>query len=612
METISLSWHRNFTFPDFLNVNKTILILFALVFLHVTSFADEVRFTLMVSSQKISLQDYLQVQFTIENSKKVSQFVPPPFKNFNVMEGPDQASGWSLQDGVLKEYISFSYLLKAIRPGRILIPSATVKIDGKTYRSNNAWVDVINAVYPGQTEDRSVMNEFIMKKGESLQKKISNNIFVKLDVNKKTCFEGEPLVATYKLYTRLKSESKVTKRPSFNGFSVYDMVDPEREESGREIYNGKEYNVYLLRKVQLYPLQSGSFELDAVEVENNLTFVKEESMGSDYGLSGLLQSLADHNGNQDGIIRETVTLTSNPVKVEVKPLPQNAAPMFNGAVGQFHINTRIAGGKIHKNDVVDVQVEISGKGNFPVLAPPSVQWPDSLEAYESTVKEQFNKFVSPISGAKIFTYPLSVRREGDIVIPPVSLYYFDPETGKYGIASSDSVKFHVDPALAATAVKTTLPLKTEATGDIWKWIISGIGLLTVFGGLYLILRQNHNVNVVPDKSPLRQVATAADQQLQPETKEEDLLRQIKMAFEQGDYHLFYKQVNNVINEWMQKKYGANASGNWENTLQMAGVDSELIRQIAALKKDAAMAIYTPFIMDRKMIEDLESLQKIIA
>lgn len=417
----------------------------------------------MVSSQKISLQDYLQVQFTIENSKKVSQFVPPQFKNFYIVEGPDQASGWSLQNGVLKEYITFSYLLKAVRTGHMLISSATVKINGRNYRSNSAWVDVIKAILPGQSEDRSVMNEFILKKGDNLQKKINDNIFVRLDVNKKSCFEGEPIVATYKLYTRLKSSSKVTKRPSFNGFSVYDMADPEREESSREIYNGKEYNVYLLRKVQLYPLQSGNFELDPMEVENNLTFVKEESLGSDYGLSGLLQSLADKGGDHEGIIRETSTLASNPVAVVVKPLPLDAAPLFNGAVGQFHVVTRIVTGTVRKNDVVDFQVQISGKGNFPVLGPPPIQWPDSIEAFESTVNEQFNKFVSPIAGAKIFTYPLSIRREGDVVIPPVSLYYFDPQTGKYGIAISDPVQFHVSPAPAVrSAVMTTLPPKIKA------------------------------------------------------------------------------------------------------------------------------------------------------
>ena len=590
-------------------VFKHLFILITGLFFHCFAHADEVKFTLMVSSSQITLQDYLQVQFTIENSKKVTQFIPPSFRNFNVMEGPEQASGWSLQNGVLKEYITFSYLLKPVRAGHILIPSATVKVDGKSYRSNTAWVDVSTSVISGQTEDKALMNDFIIRKGENIAKKISNNIFVRLDVNKTSCFEGEPLVATYKLYTRLKSESKVTKRPSFNGFSVYDMVDPEREEAGREIYNGREYNVYLLRKVQLYPLQSGKFELDPVEVENSLTFVSEEAMGDDYGLTGILRSLSDDKRVSNGVIRETVTLTNNPVTVDVKPLPENKTGEFSGAIGEFSLHTSVRGGVIRKNDVVDVQVEVSGKGNFPMLPPPLIQWPDSTEAFESSMKEQFNKFVSPISGSKIFSYPLTVKKEGEIIIPAVSLSYFNPATGKYGTARSDSLKIHVDPARPIASILVQEPAE-EASGNTWKWVLSAIGLLTVFGGLFLILRGNDKPDIkITEKVPdtIEKINAAEVETL----VEEDPAEKIKNAFEQGDYHQFYRQLNIVIDNWMKKKYNADTTGNWQETLRQNGVDEDIINQLEGLKRDAAMANYTPFIMDRKMIEDLDSLQKII-
>ncbi len=452
------------------------------------------------------------------------------------------------------------------------------------------------------------MNEFIMKKGESLEKKISNNIFVRLDVSKYSCFEGEPLVATYKLYTRLKSESRVTRRPSFNGFSVYDMADPEREEAGREMYNGKEYNVYLLRKVQLYPLQSGRLELDPVEVENNLTFVKEESMADDYGLSGILRSLADNNSVHEGLVRETVTLSSNPVTIEVKPLPENRETSFNGAVGEFKLHSKIPAGVIRKDDVVNIEVEVSGKGNFPVLAPPEIQWPDSIEAFEFSVKEKFNKFVSPITGSKIFTYPISIRKEGDIMIPAVTLYYFNPETGKYSTARSDSVRIHVDPAKPVALTVMEKPVSAPQ-GNAWKWVISIIGLLTVFGGLYLILKQNEKAeSVASEKVALPDLPGDA---VPPVIAEDDPVLKIRSAFEQGDYHQFYRLLDKVIDDWMKKKFNADVTGNWQENLRQNGVDESMIEQINLLKNDAAMAIYTPFIMDRKMIEDLDSLQKII-
>lgn len=48
-----------------------------------------------------------------------------------------------------------------------------------------------------------------------------------LETSKQTCYIGEPLVATYNLYTRLKSNSRLDKSPSFNGFSVIDLQQPD-------------------------------------------------------------------------------------------------------------------------------------------------------------------------------------------------------------------------------------------------------------------------------------------------------------------------------------------------------------------------------------------------
>src|SRR3569833_2108854 len=82
-----------------------------------------------------------------------------------------------------------------------------------------------NAMGPPTDVDRDI----VLKPGENPKEKIRKNLFLKVQVDKTTCYVGEPIVATYKLYSRLSSESKVTKRPSLNGFSVYDMVDPSSD-----------------------------------------------------------------------------------------------------------------------------------------------------------------------------------------------------------------------------------------------------------------------------------------------------------------------------------------------------------------------------------------------
>ena len=583
-------------------MRKIFIILVFLPLLFSSVRADDIRFTLQVSASRVSMQDFVQVQYLIENSRKVSQFIPPDFKNFEVVEGPDQASGWNMENGALKEYVMFSFLLKPEREGRLMIPQASARIDGKLYRSNIAWVDVGSSVIPGLNETQDFASELVLRKGETLADKVRNNIFVKLDVDKKTCFEGEPVVAVYKLYTRLRSESKVTRRPSFNGFSVYDMVNPESEEPLRERFQGRDYNVYLLRKVQLYPLQSGRIELDAAEVENTLTFVKGEDLQSGVALTRILKNLAEGTPD-DAVIREKIVLASSPAYVDVKPLPAERDALFNGAVGNFEVRTFLSNPRVHKNDLLNLVVKISGRGNFPMLTAPAVHWPDSTEPYETTVQEYFSKFTSPISGAKVFNMPFTVQKEGELVIPAVDLHYFNPVTGKYEKASSEPLKLLVEPAVKPVSGESKA-VREPDPGEAWKWIITLLALAIVGGSIYILMRRTYLRSA---KTPPTVILPAVEI---PE-KNADPMDGIRTAFEKGDSRNFYRELSVIMDDCMRKKYSVDFSGNWEKDLAAKGVKEEMIESIRSLKEDAALAMYTPFVMESKMVEDLARIEKMI-
>lgn len=573
-----------------------------LLFTAFSSFAEEVRFTVAVSSKRISIQDFLQVEYLIENSRKVSQFIPPDLSSFEVVEGPEQAAGWNMENGILKEYVSFSYLLKPKKEGRFLIPQATARIDGKVYRTRSMMVEVAASAIPGISEDMNFAEELVMRKGQSLDDKVRNNIFLKLDVNKPTCFEGEPVIATYKLYTRLRSESKVVRRPSFNGFSVYDMVNPESEAPYREQLNGREYNVYILRKVQLYPLQSGKIDLDPIEVENTLTFVKSEELKSGLSLGRILKNLAE--GNEDeAVLREKLNLSTEPASVQVKPLPTPATAGFEGAVGNFEVKAMVSSNVVNRNDVVNLVIRVSGKGNFPMFGTPVVKWPDSTEVFESSVQEQFSKFVSPIAGSKIYNIPFTVQQVGDILIPPVDLHYFDPQKGSYALAQSEPIALRVEPTAARSpARKINIPAVQPDSLGGWMWLLYITGFIVVAGSVYLLMKRTGKP--APPRTARQEISGA-------HLKESDPLEHIREAFEKGDSRQFYHQLGFVINDCLRKKYKVEDPGNWESALVKTGVDPETISIIRGLKQDAAMARYTPFVMESKMVDDLARIEKMI-
>lgn len=275
--------------------------------------ADDVKISLSVSATRISMQDFLQVQYLIENTTRVSSFIPPKFKQFQIVEGPNQTTGYNMVNGNLKEYVSFSYLLRPGKAGKWVIPAAIARVEGKNYTSNAVEVVVSKGAVAAPSEESMVAaEELILKPGEQAVNKIRNNLFVRLDVDRTAVMVGEPIVATYKLYTRLRSESRVTERPSFNGFSVYDMVNPDQMEATKEQFQGREYNVYLLRKVQLYPLQAGTFELESLEVTNDIRFISASALDGGYVPSELLRELALGLNNSSGIVAESVALKNPP------------------------------------------------------------------------------------------------------------------------------------------------------------------------------------------------------------------------------------------------------------------------------------------------------------
>jgi len=452
-----------------LHLRSALFTVIALVPAFVVS--GQVKFTTVVNSQDVGERDFVQVQFIVENAQQIEQFDPPAdFPGFRIVEGPIQSSGMSVINGNMSQYKGLSFVLQPTRTGKFTIAGAGAFVNGKQMRSNNISV-VVHAGgsgaapsnpgpfngFPGtqpfgpdpfgpsvpEVTDR----EDILRPGENVKEKIRKNLFVKVQVDRSSCYVGEPIVATYKLYSRLNAESRVTKRPSLNGFSVYDMVDPSTDAVSVEKLNGKAFTVHTIRKTQLIPLQAGNIDLDPVEVENTVHFVKGGGRSEAHRSGNRLQDLLDQlsgEGNIGPVVDENVTLNTKPYTITVKPLPEENKPAtFNGAVGNFSIEAWLLNKSVAAQDEATLHVVVKGKGNLPVITAPVVDWPKGIDAFDPSAKEDVNKTVVPMSGSKSFEYMFTARASGHYTIPPINISWFDPLSQSYKSASSDSLGLQV-------------------------------------------------------------------------------------------------------------------------------------------------------------------------
>jgi len=629
------------------NIRLTLLILVT-VFTGI-GVSGQVKFTTVVNSKAIGRGDYLQIEFYVENARQIDQMTPPEFPGFQIVQGPIQSSGMSIVNGNMSQYKSLSFVLQPVKTGKFTIGGASATVDGKHMQSNSVTINVGasstgagGGSAPGNSQPvnpfpsmnwppdpfamgspMDVDKDIVLKPGENIKDKINKGLFLKVQVDKTTCYVGEPIVATYKLYSRLASESKVTKRPSLNGFSVYDMVDPNSDAASVERLNGKAYTVHIIRKTQLIPLQPGTIDLDPVEVENTVHFVKgtkqQEQHRSNNPMKDFFDQLNDESMGPE--IDENVTLTTKPVTITIKPLPEENKPAgFSGAVGNFTIQSSLANRNISAQDEATLHVVIRGKGNLPVITAPQVAWPGGVDAFDPTAKEDINKTVAPMSGTKAFDYVFTPRDPGHHVIPAISFPYFDPVSQSYKTVGTDPIDFQVlagakkkqsdagaNAAPAATPVQEEPGQLKKLIQDHLEWIFAV--LILSFLAVYL-WRQNIRLRKAEQEQKEAAAKQAEEEKLAEEKAREslaaaaaaaapavDYLLEVRQLFEQGDYKGFYRELNRAIWKALSRKLELPASElnklNIARQLDTKGWDRQDILSLENILNECEMNLYTP-------------------
>jgi BatD DUF11 like domain len=613
--------------------------------------SGQVKFTTIASSQEIGRGDYLQVEFVVENAKQIDQLNPPEFPGFQVAQGPIQSSGMSIVNGNMSQYKALSFVLQPVKTGKFTIQGASAVVDGKRMQSNPVTILVNTSSAPSSAPPNNnngspfpsmgwpdppsrapaeIDREYVLRPGEDIKEKIHKNIFVKVQVDKTTCYVGEPIVATYKLYSRLNSESRVTKHPSLNGFSVYDMVDPNTDVASVEKLNGKAFTVHVIRKTQLVPLQAGTIDLDPVEVENTIHFVKggSKQTGRTGGntIRDLLDQLSDDNMAMGPEVEENVTLDTKPLAITVKPLPESGKPAdFNGAVGSFSIQASLTNNKVAAQDEANLQVIIKGKGNLPVINAPQVRWPSGIDGFEATAKEDLDKTTIPMSGSKTFDYIFTTRAPGHYAIPGISFSYFDPSSQTYKRTMTDSLDLQVTAAVNKGATAGSLlalqhqPGQGEAVGtkkflqQHLEWIFAVLILAIVaffLGRQNIRLRRAEQQQKAADKKAMEDnvIANRQRHQTGPHSAYSssqgvttmtmtDPLQEAKKLFGEGDYKGFYREVNRAVWKAVTHKLDLPASelnkSSIARQLEARGWDTDTTGSLESILNECEMNLYTP-------------------
>jgi hypothetical protein len=314
--------------------------------------------------------------------------------------------------------------------GTFTIGSAGIEQAGNTYKTEPIKITVVKgADKPKQQQqgDTQISTDEIAK-----------NLYVRAIVDKTRAYKGEQITVTYKLYTRLSiaSQMGVNKLPQYQGFWAEELETSGNINFTTEVIEGKQFRVGVLKRVALFPTQTGTLEVTPFELSVPVQIQKQRSgksiwddfFGDPFGRSEIYEFNAK----------------SNVVKIDVQPLPDGQPEMFKGAVGNYTFNANLNNTTVKSNEPLTLNINISGTGNIKLIDLPELNLPNGFEKYEPKINEEINR-KGIVSGSKSGEYLFVPRVVGLREIPPIEFSFFDPNKKKYVTLKSETFKIDIKP-----------------------------------------------------------------------------------------------------------------------------------------------------------------------
>ena len=383
--------------------------------------AQDVSFEATADARELVENEYMEVTFTLKNAQGTN-FQPPKFKGFNVLSGPSRSNRMTIINGQRSQEMSYGYTIQPKQKGTYKIGPASISIGGKTMKTQPITVKVVKAKQ--------------VAKGASG----GQEVFVRVEVDTAEVYLGQQVMVNYKLFTTVDVENyDIIDETEYPGFFAHD-VRRFNASKLREVVDGVQYVTIVLKRVALFPQQTGLLKIEPMSVRIGVVV-------------GTRRRSSFFFNNQ---IRN-VNVRTNEVAINVRNLPTPQPENFSGAVGDYSIAFNLGRNKITTDDAVSIKLAIRGDGDIKRLQPPSFEIPAAFELYEPKVlEEQSSERGGLLSGYKQIEYLMIPKRAGQYKIAP-SFSYFNPDSAKYITLQPNVFDITVSQGSGASAVAKTTP-----------------------------------------------------------------------------------------------------------------------------------------------------------
>jgi hypothetical protein len=595
---------------------RKIQILLILMFVGYYGMADNVRF-IMEGPEAVAVGDQFRLGFTLNDSGTDLQL--PDLSNFDVLMGPSTSQSSSIQmiNGKTTQSTSFSYIfiLRAKKEGKFNIRPASIKVDGKTYESNELTIQVVKGQPQQAAGQQGNADQVEAPAGGTISK---DNLFVRVAVDKTNVSKGEQILATVKLYISqnvpLNGFDEV-KLPSYEGFWTKDIEVPTQVNFTREVYNGKIYQVGILKKTILFPQQTGNIRIDPFEIT---CLVRQQVRKQ--------QGFFDDFFDNYRVVKAKVV--SDPVSINVKDLPNQPAN-FSGAVGNFSVNSTLDKTSVKANEAVTLKLTLNGSGNLTLINAPKIELPEDFETYEPKTSDRVTANDNGLNGSITFEYLFIPRFAGNFTIPAIEFVFFNPGSRQFETRSTEAYKLRVEKGSEdpnSSVVSSFSKEDVKVIGKDIRFIKQNKAILKPKGSsfygtfefysIYLLSLVAFAIFYVLNRKKIKENANVVLSRNKRANKV--ALKHLKAAsvfLKNNEAEKFYESVIKALTGYLSDKLTIPvADMNREKasaSLLAKGVDPEAVTELIKIVDDCEFARYAPAAFSGTMQEIYDGAAKVM-
>jgi hypothetical protein len=401
----------------------------------------QVSVDLRLERTDATLADSLTLVVSVSGVRSLGE--PPSVQGldpFTVSQG-GTSSRMEIVNGQVSSGVDYTYYLQPKRVGTFEIGPAEVQIQGGVRRSGTVTIRIRE---PSTASGRE-----------------RGSIFVETSLARDQVFVEEQDIYTVKLYLRTKVSDVSLQIPEVEGITFKQLGKPGEYQS---VYNGQPYRVLEVRYA-LVAEREGAYSLPPARM--SMTVYEQRGRSPRSPFDDPFFSFAQGR---------PVTLASEPLHLSVRPLPTTGRPAdFTGLVGTFSLKSNLDPPQVKAGESTTLTLTIEGRGNVNRI--PDLKGPDLPHAklYADQPVLTTSEDQAGLSGVKTMKWAIVPDRDGEMVVPAVSVSYFDPAKGKYAVAASSAHTLKVLPGKEADKRVATTLLSAPGEPDKAKQAVKEIG-----------------------------------------------------------------------------------------------------------------------------------------